>query len=66
MSHDDPLQQNIRRTAGLHALKKISAIVDEENRNDAARANALRWLLRYGLIVLLLVMAVLAYLMGVY
>ncbi len=39
MSHDDPLQQNIRRTAGLHALKKIGAIVAEENRNDAAKAN---------------------------
>ena len=65
MSHD-PLQQNIRRTAGLHALKKIGALVDEDRRNDAAKAKALRWLLRYGLIGLLLVAAVLARLMGVY
>jgi hypothetical protein len=66
MSHDDPLQQNIRRTAGLHALKKIGSIVDEENRNDAAKAAALRNTLLYGSIVLLLVVTVLGYLMGVY
>lgn len=66
MSYDDPLQQNIRHTAGLHALKKIGAIVDEENRNDAAKAKAVRWLLRYGLVALLLVAALLARLMGVY
>jgi hypothetical protein len=66
MNAEDPLQQNIRRTTGLHALKKIRAIVDEENENDAAAARTLRWLLRYGWIVLLLAAAVLARLMGVY
>ena len=55
MNADDPLQQNIRRTTGQHALKKIRAIVDEENRNDAAVAVALRRLLRYGWIALLVV-----------
>ena len=66
MSNDDPLQQNIRRTTGLHALKKIGAIVDESNRDDAAKAAALRWSLRYGTVALLLVVALLAYFMGVY
>lgn len=66
MSHEDPMQKNIRRTAGLHALRKIHAIVDEENKNDAASARTLRWLLRYGWIVLLVFVALLARLMGVY
>ena len=66
MNSKDPLQQNIRRTTGLHALKKIRAIVDEENRNDAATARTLRWRLRYGWLVLLLIVALLARLMGVY
>lgn len=66
MSHDDPLQQNIRRTAGLHALKKIGAIVDEENRNDAAKAAALRNIVLYGSLILMLVVTVLGYVMGVY
>ena len=66
MSHDDPLQQNIRRTAGLHALKKIRGIVDEENNNNAETARTLKWLLRYGWIALLLIAAVLGRLIGVY
>lgn len=66
MSAEDPLQQNIRRTTGQHALKKIRAIVDEEIARDAAAARALRWLLRYGWIVLLVIAALLAHLMGVY
>ena len=66
MSTEDPLQQNIRRTTGLHALKKIRAIVDEENEKDAAATRALRWMLRYGWIVLLVIVVLLARLMGVY
>lgn len=46
--------------------KKIRAIVDEENEKDAAGSRALRWLLRYGWIVLLVIVALLARLMGVY
>lgn len=66
MNADDPLQHNIRRTTGQHALKKIRAIVDEENRNDAAVAVALHWLLRYGWIALLVVAVLVAHLIGVY
>lgn len=66
MNDMNPLQQNIRRTTGLHALRKIRAIVDEENENDAATARTLRWLLRYGWLVLLIIVALLARLMGVY
>ena len=65
MSTDDPLQQNIRRTTGLHALRQIRSIVDAENAADAFKVRALRWLLRYGWLVLLFVAALLARLLGV-
>jgi len=66
MNAKDPLQDNVRRSAMLSALRKIRGIVDEENQNDAEAARALRWLLRYGWMALLLVVALLARLMGVY
>jgi len=65
MNNNDPLQQNIRRTTGIHALKQVRAIVDEDNANEAFKAHALRWLLRYGWLVLLLIAALLARLLGV-
>ncbi len=65
MNTDDPLQKNIRNTTGIHALKQIRSIVDEENANDAFKARALRWLLRYGWLVLLFVAALVARLLGV-
>ena len=66
MNANDPMQQNIRRTTGQHALKKILAIVEEEKKNDAATAGTLRWLLRYGWVVLLIIAAFLARLIGVF
>lgn len=66
MNDDERLQQNIRRSAGLHALKKIGSIVEESERDDAGKARAVRNILRYGSIVLLLVVMLLGYLMGVY
>ena len=42
MSTDDLLQQNIRNTAGIHALKQIRIIVDEDNANEALKARVLR------------------------
>ncbi|MBU0689115.1 MAG: hypothetical protein KJ850_06200 [Gammaproteobacteria bacterium] len=65
MNSDDPLQQNIRRSASHHALKQIRGIVDEENAKDAFRARALGWLLRYGWLVLLAVAYLFARLLGV-
>ena len=62
---EDKLQQNIRRTTGQHALKQIHAIVKQENKNDADTARALRWLLRYGWAVLLILAAILAHFIGV-
>ena len=66
MNSEDQMQKNISRTTGLHALKKIRTIVDEENEHDAAVARTMRWLLRYGWVVLLVIAVVLARLMGVY
>jgi hypothetical protein len=66
MSAEDKLQQNIRRTTGLQALRQINAIVEEENKDEAAAALALRWLQRYGWVLLLAVVALSGYLMGVY
>lgn len=66
MSDDDGLQQNIRHTSGQHALRQIGKIVEESDRDDAFKAQAVRNILLYGSIVLLLVATVLGYVMGVY
>jgi len=66
MSSEEQLQKNIRHTTGLHALKQIGAIVDEENKNDAAKTRMLGWLLRYGWIFMLVIAAILLRLIGVY
>lgn len=65
MNEDDRLQQNIRRSTAHHALKQIRGIVDEENANDAFKARALGWLLRYGWLVLLVIALLLARYWGV-
>jgi len=51
MNEDDRLQQNIQRSTAHHALKQIRGIVDEEHADDAFKARALGWLLRYGWLV---------------
>ncbi len=66
MNDKDQLQRNVRRAAGQHALRQIRAVVDEDEKNEAAKRRTLRWLLRYGWIVLLALAAVLARLTGVY
>ena len=38
--------QNIRRTVGIHALREIRGIVDEDLREEAARNKCLRTVLR--------------------
>lgn len=65
MNQHDPLQENIRRTAGHRALKQIRCIVDRENADDAFKARSLRWLLRYGWLVLLAVALLFARFLGV-
>ena len=56
----DRIRKNVRHTVGVHALKQIRGIVDEDLREEAARNKWLRTLLRYGWIVLLLAAGLLA------
>jgi hypothetical protein len=62
---DDRLQQNIDRSTAIHALKKVRVLVDEANAEDAAKAKALHWLVRYGWLLLLLIAALVARFLGV-
>lgn len=59
------VEKIVRRAAGLNALRKIGAIVAEEQQADAEKARALRWFARYGWIVLAGSALLLAYLTGV-
>jgi len=64
-AEQERIGQNVRRTAGVHALKKIRGIVDEDLNEEAARAKLLQTFLRYGWIILLLVVLLLARYFGV-
>jgi fatty acid desaturase len=66
MNEDDPMQENIRRTTGHHALQQIRGMVDKENADDAFKARTLRWLLRYGWLLLLAVAWLFASYLGVF
>ena len=59
------VEHKVRRAAGLNALRKIGAIVAEEQQADADKAKVLLWFARYGWIVLIGSALLLAYLMGV-
>jgi hypothetical protein len=65
VSEDDLLQKNIRRTTAQHALKQIRTLVDAERAEDAFKARALRWLIRYGWLVILAAALVSARMIGV-
>jgi hypothetical protein len=60
----EKIDRNVRRAAGIAALRKIRRIVDEEVEADAARARLLRLLLRYGWIALLAAAGLLVYFMA--
>ena len=59
------LEQNIRRTVGMRALKEVRSLVDEDLREEALREKWLHAFLRYGWIVLLLAAGLLARYFGV-
>ncbi len=60
----DRIDKSVRRVVGINALRKIGKIVAEEDRADAEKDNALRWMARYGWIVLLGGVLLLGYIMG--
>jgi hypothetical protein len=66
---DNPEQEivehKVRRATGINALRKIGVIVAEEQQADADNARALRWFVRYGLLILIGGALLLAYFMGV-
>jgi len=62
---EDALQENIRRTASVHALREIHAIVDEERKTEALVGRVLHAFLLYGWLVLLLLAGIVAHFMGV-
>jgi hypothetical protein len=59
------VEQKVRRVVGISALRKIGAIVAEEQQTDIEKANVLRWFVRYGWIVLPVAALLVAYVMGV-
>ena len=59
------MEQNVRRTAGTHALRKIRGVVDDELKEEAGRAKLLHAFLRYGWIALLLAVLLLVRYLGV-
>lgn len=63
--HEDALQENIRRTASVHALKQIHAIVEDERKTEALVGRVLHVFLLYGWVVLLLLAGIVAHFMGV-
>ncbi len=58
------IEKNVRRAAGINALRKIGVIVAEEQQADAEKAKVLRWFFRYGWIVLIGSARLLAYAFG--
>ncbi len=65
MNEEDPMQENIRRATGHHALRQIHSLVDKENADDEFKARTLRWLLRYGWLILVAVALLFARYLGV-
>lgn len=58
------VEQKVRRAVGISALRKIGRIVAEEQKTDAGKATVLRWLTRYGWIILSGAALLLAYVLG--
>lgn len=60
----DIVAHKVRRAVGLQALRRIGAIVEQEQRAEAQRKKALRWLMRYGWLVLLAIALGMARIVG--
>ena len=62
---DRRIEQNVQRTVGHAALKKIRGIVDADLEVEAKKGALLRAFLRYGWLILLVAAALLAHYLGV-
>jgi hypothetical protein len=58
------VEHKVRRAVGISALRKIGAIVAEEQYIDTEKARVLHWFVRYGWIVLPCIALPVAYAMG--
>ncbi len=58
------VEHKVRRAIGINALRKIGAIVAEEQKIDTEKDRALRWFVRFGWIVLLVAVLLLVHAMG--
>lgn len=58
------VEQKVRRAVGISALRKIGAIVAEEQQTDTEKANVLRCFVRYGWLFLPAAALLVAYAMG--
>ncbi len=71
MNNPEPMQspeqniveQKVRRAVGINALRKIGVIVASEQQADSDKAKVLHWFARYGWIVLLGAVLLVAYAM---
>ena len=59
------VEYKVRHAVGLHALRKIGKIVAEEQQADADKARVLRWFVRYGWLVALVIAVLYAYWAGI-
>ena len=62
---DEVVEHKVKQAVAANALHRISDIVAEEQKIDAAKQRYSNWMLRYGIVVMLLVCAVLARYLGV-
>ena len=62
----DVVEQKVRRAVAVNALHKIGKIVAREQQADTDKANVLRWALRYGWLIVLGAVALLALWLGVF
>lgn len=57
---EDVVEHKVRHAVASNALHKIADIVAEEQRIDAAKQRYSVWMLRYGVVLLLLMLVALA------
>lgn len=58
------VEKNVRRAAGIHALRKIGEIVAEEQQVEAEKTMVLRWFARFGWVIMVIVVLLFSYIFG--
>lgn len=63
---DEVVGHKVQQAVARNALHKIADIVAEEQRSDQVKRRYTGWMLRYGVVLLLLLAALAARILGVY